>query len=172
MATREYRFCSFPVGESGQGSGKTITEETVRQIAREEIHQVIWSCGQEITYAVLCGSVDTLFSYYWWRKKRGTPLQDYIIRRGGGVVGSMVGCVTSRVIGHMIVFRIASWVISRPLLGGVQTVIVLVGGGLMLILADGLLTLLGALGGDWLGAIVASKLHRVVAGYLNEPHDA
>ena len=168
----ECKFCSLLAGESGQESVTSITEETVRQIAREEIHKVIWNCGQEITYAVSCGVIDTLLSCYWWRKKRGTPLQDYIIRRGRGVVGSIIGCVTSRMIGHMIVFRIASWVIPRPLLGGVKTVIVLVGGGLMLILADGMLTLIGALGGDWIGATAASKLHRVVAGHLNEPRDA
>ena len=166
------KFCSLLAGESGQESVTSITEETVRQIAREEIHKVILNCGQEITYAVSCGAIDTLLSCYWWRKKRGTPLQDYIIRRGGGVVGSIVGCVTSRMIGHLIVFRVASWVIPRPLLGGVRTVIVLVGGGLILILADGMLTLLGALGGDWIGATATSKLHRVVAGYLNEPRDA
>jgi len=147
----------------------------VREIARQEIRAVIWEFGHEITIALLCGTGNALLSYYWWKKRKCQgPLQDYIIRRGGGVIGSIIGCTTSRVVvGRMVVcgiFRLASRIIPQPVLGRVpwQTVIVLFGGGLVFIVGGGLLGLFGALVGNRLGAAAAGKLHRVVAGYLNE----
>ena len=162
-------------GENAKEDAAAITEEIVRQIARQEIRAVIWEFGHEVTIAVSCGAINAVLSYYWWKKRRcHTPLQDYVIRRGGGVIGSIIGCTSSRlVVGHMIVrgiFRLAGCVVPQPLLERVpwRPVIILLGGGFVLIVVGGLLGLIGAFIGDRLGAAAAGKLHQVVSVYLNE----